>query len=86
MAKLTLREARNIITSGEAFDMQWVTANEKQKKGGRRIKESNLQICGSNHSDKVHGTFTVKSIAKKDAHLITVHWELVEMVNGIDVI
>lgn len=86
MEKITLQEARKIIRSGEAVDLQWVTADTTQRTGGKRIIESNLVICGSKHSDKKNGTFTVKTTTKKMANPITIHWDALEKLNGVEII
>ena len=83
---LTVKEARELITSGEVFDMVWTTANDKQNTGGKRITAKNLVICGTSYSDKPNGTFTVRSIGTSLSHPTAVHWDLVEFVNGIEVI
>jgi hypothetical protein len=86
MAKMTRKELLNLVTSGEIVDLTFKTAREADSSGGRRITETNLQICGSRHSDREHGTFTVKQVGKAKAHPITVHLDLVEFANGIEVI
>lgn len=86
MAKVTLKEARSIILSGEVFDLQWSTADEKRQTGGERRKVQGLQICGSSHSNKKHGTFTVKKAGKISDYKATIHWDLVERINGDEVL
>jgi hypothetical protein len=87
MAKVLLKEARKIILSGEVVDLVWTTADENRRdKPSRRIEAQNLQICGSNHSDKEHATFTVKQAGKVKAHPITIHWDLLEKINGDEIL
>lgn len=68
------------------FDLQWVTADEKRNTGGKRISEKNLVLCGSQHSDKMNGTFTARNPTKKLSHPVTIHWDLIEKINNIEVI
>lgn len=87
MAKITLRAAQKIITDGNVVDLVWTTADEKRTENpGRRIEEKNLQICGSNHSDKMHATFTAQIAGKVNAHPITIHWDLLEKINGDEIL
>lgn len=86
MEKITLKEARKIILDGNVVDLQWVTADENRGTGGKRKTEKNLIICGSHHSDKVHGTFTVKNSYKKLANPITIHWDALELINGVEIL
>lgn len=87
MAKVLFKKAQKIILDGEVVDLVWTTADENRRdKPSRRIEAENLQLCGSHHSDKMHATFTVKQAGKVNANPITIHWDLLEKINGDEIL
>lgn len=91
-------QVMDIINSGKPFDLEIVTADRRRGTGGEYItlrKHCKLQeqklpgqqasaayTSARDRNNHLHKTFIVYNPANPAAHPITVHWRLMQVING----
>ncbi len=78
-----LKEALEMMRSGEPCKVEFITLDASRKKGGELRVEPNLILSGSSHNRQQHGTITMR---RANDRPVTIHRNLIMKLNGEDVI
>lgn len=77
---MTLKEALRVINRKEPVDIEFVTLDERRKKGGQHRSLIGAVCCGSSHDSSVHDTVTMQP-REVSANPVSIHVKLIMKLN-----